>query len=114
METIRFSDQIPYEPAGHYGVVNRLLAGRGAGNLEAVSVWHGLLDEEGGAEMHSHEQSVQIYLLVAGTIVVTSSDESTELSAGDAVIIPAGEPHKLQNSGPGPASLYVVSSPALR
>lgn len=115
MHVVKFSTVEPYEPAGHFGVVNRMLAGRGEGAVEAVSVWHGLLDPGGGAETHVHEHSVQIYVCMAGSVEVEVPTGKTVLERGDTAILDPGEPHAVLNRYPNePAELLVISSPALR
>jgi len=67
-----FEDAEPYVPAGHRGVVNRLLVGRAKGDVAQVSVWHGRLEPGGGAEPHVHEGSLQIYVGVTGQATVST------------------------------------------
>lgn len=112
---IRFEDADPYEPAGHHGVVNRLLVGLGQGDIADVSVWHGRLEPGGGADPHVHEGSLQIYVGIDGVFVVSTGDgvEAT-LRSGDAIVIPAGVEHGLENQADVDATLLVISCPALR
>ena len=105
--------QPPYEPAGHQGVVNRLLAGRALGT-DRVSIWHGTVERGGGSDTHVHDGSVQVYVGLSGTCTVTVGDEVHRLGPLTAVTIPAGRPHRITNDGDEDATLLVVSSPALR
>ena len=114
MELVRFSEAAEYEPAGHHGVVNRLLAGIGRGGVGAVSVWHGRLEPGGGSEVHVHEGSAQIYAGLTGLLMVTNGEMAAPLGPGDVVIIPAGETHDIHNESDDVATLLVISAPALR
>lgn len=111
----RFESADPYEPAGHHGVVNRLLVGLGKGGIPDVSVWHGRLDPGGGAHPHVHEDSLQVYVGIGGAFVVSTGDgvEAT-LGPGDSIVIPAGVEHGLENQTEVDATLLVISCPALR
>ncbi len=114
MQIVRFNDIDTYEPGGHQGVTNRLLTGKGRGEVEDVSVWHGRLSPGGGSDLHVHEYSVQIYVAVTGTIEVSDGDTPAALGSGDTAIIPAGEIHDVHNRTDEDATLLVISAPALR
>lgn len=114
MQLVRFDEVETYEPGGHHGVVNRLLTGRIRGDVDEVSIWHGHLSPGGGSDLHVHDQSVQIYVAVTGTIEVSDGGEPVELGPGDTAIIPAGEVHDVHNRTEEDATLLVISAPALR
>jgi quercetin dioxygenase-like cupin family protein len=114
LELVRFSETAEYEPAGHHGLINRLLAGIGRGGVGAVSVWHGRLEPGGGSDLHVHEGSAQIYAGLTGLLVVTNGATAVRLEPGDVVIIPAGERHDIHNQSDEEATLLVVSAPSLR
>lgn len=105
--------QPAYEPDGHEGVLNRLLAGRQLGN-DRVSIWHGTLQSGGSSDTHVHERSAQIYVGLTGTCTVTVDDQVHDLGPLTAVTISAGRPHRIANDGNEEATLLVVSAPALR
>jgi len=114
IEIVRFEHTTAYEPGGHSRVINRLLAGRHRGGVDAVSVWHGTLSPDGGSDLHVHEGSVQIYVVVTGVLDVSTGGESVVLQPGDTAIIPAGETHDIRNRSQDEATLLVISAPALR
>ncbi len=115
MHVVRWRTAEPYVPAGHEGVVNRLLAGRAEGEIEAVSVWHGTLEPGGFAEPHVHERSVQIYVGLTGQLEVETPSGVANITRGDAVILAATESHGIRNPDDVEmATLLVVSAPALR
>jgi quercetin dioxygenase-like cupin family protein len=109
-----FAELEEYLPPGHHGVLNRLLAGRSLGDTDQVSVWHGRLEPGGGSERHVHEASVQIYIGITGVMTLGVGESEAVLRPLGAAVIPAGEPHFIENRSTGLAEMLVVSVPALR
>lgn len=114
MQVISLTDAPVFEPAGHAGVVNRLLAGETLQGQRDVSVWHGTFAAGGRAEPHVHESSTQVYVALDGSFVVGDGDQEFELAAGSAVVIAAGESHMIENRSGHPSTVLVISAPALR
>lgn len=115
MHVVRWESADEYEPAGHAGVVNRLLVGRAAGGLEDVSIWHGTLEAGGHAETHVHDGSIQVYVALSGALDVETPTDRVTLREGDAATLERNEPHSIRNPHAfEPATLLVVSAPALR
>ena len=56
-------------------------------------------------EPHTLDQD-EIFMVLSGTI--RTAPGAAELGPGDAMIVPAGEPIQLVNTGTGPAELYVA------
>lgn len=110
----RFDDLDEYVPAGHEGVVNRLLVGRANGGDGAVSVWHGRLDPGGRSEVHSHQESLQLYVGVSGEMVVGDGTEEHLLVPMATAIIPAASHHYIENRNDVVAEVLVISVPGLR
>lgn len=110
----RFEEQAEYEPAGHFGVLNRLLVGKALHGDTAVSVWLGELAPGGGADAHVHDGSEQIYVVLRGSVVVDAGDDVYDAGLHAAVHIPAGMPHAIRNTTQADAAVLVISSPALR
>jgi quercetin dioxygenase-like cupin family protein len=114
MRVVDFDSTESYEPAGHTGVVNRLLAGIKTADLREVSVWHGTIGPGGGSDEHVHEGSVQIYVGLSGTLTITAPTGAALVRSYDAAIIEPGEPHAVTNAADAAATLLVISAPALR
>lgn len=58
----------------------------------------------------THTQSrEEVMILLAGTVTVSGGDERFDLSAGDALIIPAQTPHRVDNTGGTDAEWLIVS-----
>ena len=61
---------------------------------------------------HHHRQIEEIYYIVSGRGVITVGDEQSEVEAGDAVYVPRGARHTLENTGSEPIRLLVACGPA--
>ena len=66
---------------------------------------------ESGPRPEAHEGSDQALLLVSGRMKGVIDDADVHLEAGDAIIIPAGTPHRFFNDGEVPALSFSVYSP---
>jgi mannose-6-phosphate isomerase-like protein (cupin superfamily) len=58
-----------------------------------------------GKESHTIDRD-EVFMVLSGTVQVTADGE--KLGAGDAMVVPAGEPIQLSNLGDTPAELYVA------
>lgn len=61
---------------------------------------------------HRHRQIEEIYYVVSGQGLMTVGDESREVEAGDAIYIPRGQRHILENTGVDPIKLILICGPA--
>ena len=64
-----------------------------------------------GNRIESHVDPMEeIYIVVSGTGVMGVGEEEREVGPGDAVWIPAGDPHELLATGAEPCVVLVVAS----
>lgn len=84
-------------------------AQEGAQNL---SVGIGVYNKEQASEFHTHagEEEVMIYLKGQGIMRMEDGSE-VELQRGDITYVPAGEAHKLLNTGEGEFVFLFIYSP---
>lgn len=61
---------------------------------------------------HRHRQIEEIYYIVSGRGLMTVGEETREVGAGDAIYIPRGHLHTLENTGDDPIKLILVCGPA--
>jgi mannose-6-phosphate isomerase-like protein (cupin superfamily) len=61
---------------------------------------------------HHHNQIEEIYYILSGHGRMTVGDEKREVGAGDAVYVPRGHRHSLENTGAEPIRLLLVCGPA--
>jgi mannose-6-phosphate isomerase-like protein (cupin superfamily) len=82
--------------------------------LREGRMWFGtsmLLPGEEGALDPGHPSSVEVFYCCQGQVVVLDERSSFELQAGDALIIPEGDPHTLRNVGQEPALVVWAGAP---
>jgi mannose-6-phosphate isomerase-like protein (cupin superfamily) len=61
---------------------------------------------------HRHNQLEEIYYILSGRGRMSVGDEQSEVGPGDAVYIPRGHRHTLENTGTEPMKLLLVCGPA--
>ncbi len=61
---------------------------------------------------HHHLETEEIYYILRGTGHMTVGTETRAVEAGDAVFIPRGQVHTLENTGAEPLTLLLVCGPA--
>jgi quercetin dioxygenase-like cupin family protein len=82
------------------------------GWVKTIPVW--LVTEEVGAkygtfgyaelpsgsihELHTHPNADEVFYVISGHGIAKSGDEEFEISAGDTVFVPCGEPHYFKNT----------------
>lgn len=68
---------------------------------------------EAGQEQaaHSHAGSDKIYYVLSGRASISVGEDTRQVSAGTAVLAPAGAAHWVHNPGPERLSLLVVMAP---
>ena len=52
-----------------------------------------------GSELHVHKDMEEFYYVLSGRAMIRCGDENAEAKAGDAIFLPAGVPHSVQNIG---------------
>jgi mannose-6-phosphate isomerase-like protein (cupin superfamily) len=61
---------------------------------------------------HHHREIEEIYYILSGRGVMKVGDEKREVAAGDAIYVPRGNSHTLENTGAEPIKLLLVCGPA--
>ena len=61
---------------------------------------------------HHHRELEEVYYILSGSGRMTVGEESSEVAAGDAIYVPRGHRHTLENTGGEPIRLLVVCGPA--
>lgn len=61
---------------------------------------------------HRHRQIEEIYYIVSGRGLMTVGGDTRQVEAGDAVYVPCGHLHTLENTGTVPIKLLLVCGPA--
>ena len=90
----------------------REVAGTPTGNAVNQSLAEATVPPGAETEEHYHGATEEIYLFTRGSGRMKLGDETTEIAAGDTVVIPPGTPHKLWNTGTEPLKLLCCCAPA--
>ncbi len=101
MRAVRFSRRAELEPyTTRDGSTIREWAGPGyAAEAAGQSLAEATLPPGSATVPHLHRLSEEIYLLTAGDGLLRVGDEERRVTAGDCVVIPPGEVHRLRNTG---------------
>lgn len=59
----------------------------------------------------THEDTDQLLTFVSGSGEADVAGQTTQITQGDLVAVPAGTPHNFRNTGPNPLVLYTVYGP---
>lgn len=78
-----------------------------------MAVSHAVMLAHGGAEMHVHAESEQIFYVLAGELKVYNGKETSIVSAGQWLVTEAGEPHQVTGSGRMDCQYITVTCPPL-
>ena len=96
-----------YTPAGHDASVMSRSIYKGEVDIHATSFPAGA-----GMEEEVHEELGHVFLMLKGSMEVLQKGELLKrLKEGDAVYIPAGELHEVQNKGQEEAVFLAVTFP---
>jgi mannose-6-phosphate isomerase-like protein (cupin superfamily) len=77
----------------------------------AQSLAEATLEPGQATERHYHRASEEIYLMTAGSGVLEIDGETRRVTAGDAILIPPGAWHTLENDGTDPLKLMCCCAP---
>lgn len=79
-------------------------------NRSASASTH-LVRARGAEKPHTHDQHDLIVVLVSGSARAHVGDQVVEAKPGDAISIPRGQPHWVENTGPEPSLSFAIFSP---
>jgi mannose-6-phosphate isomerase-like protein (cupin superfamily) len=75
------------------------------------SLAEALLEPSQATERHYHERSEEIYLVTKGSGELEIDGESIRVRPGDAILIPPGAWHTLENTGTSELTILCMCSP---
>jgi mannose-6-phosphate isomerase-like protein (cupin superfamily) len=107
MDVTRIADARPYDAPKHFDMRGLRLQGFDASSSEAF--WVGLSHflPGGGAESDATPLE-KVYVVLEGTVTVSTDDGDTELGALDSCRLAATERRSIENRTNRPASMLVV------
>ena len=95
-----------------HGSEIRPLIDRTTSDIERCSLAEEVLPAGASVSRHHHLETEEVYYILRGAGRMTVGDEVREVSAGDAIFIPRGQSHTLENIGPETMTLLLVCGPA--
>ncbi len=95
-----------------HGSEIRPLIDRTTASIERCSLAEEVMPVGAKIEPHHHLDTEEIYYILRGTGHMTVGAETRAVEAGDAVFIPRGQVHTLENTGAEPLTLLLVCGPA--
>ena len=63
-------------------------------------------------ELHHHQKSEEFYYVVCGSGIIEIDNEISNVSIGDAILIPPGSKHTIFNTGKIPLKILCCCAPA--
>jgi len=63
-----------------------------------------------GPSLHTHEYP-EVFIMLEGSATFRGPDSEVEVSAGEVVVVPAGEPHGFKASGDGSRQVNIHVNP---
>ncbi|HZH91573.1 MAG TPA: cupin domain-containing protein [Pyrinomonadaceae bacterium] len=95
-----------------HGSEIRPLVDRTTSEIELCSLAEEVLPAGAAVGRHHHLETEEVYYLLEGRGRMTVAGETRDVSAGDAIFIPRGAMHMLENTGDTPIRLLLVCGPA--
>ena len=95
-----------------HGSEIRPLIDRTTSGVELCSLAEETLPPGAAVTRHFHRETEEVYYVLAGAGVMTVGGSVREVAAGDAVYIPRGAEHTLENTGAAPMTILLVCGPA--
>jgi mannose-6-phosphate isomerase-like protein (cupin superfamily) len=95
-----------------HGSEIRPLIDRTTSEIEQCSLAEETLPPGAAVGRHHHIETEEIYYILSGNGQMTVGDNVENVRAGDAVYIPKGHLHTLQNTGAAPMTILLVCGPA--
>ena len=95
-----------------HGSEIRPLVDRTTSEIELCSLAEEVLPPGAAVGRHHHTETEEIYYVLRGRGRMTVGAEAREVAAGDAVFIPRGHTHTLENTGAEPMTILLVCGPA--
>ena len=95
-----------------HGSEIRPLIDRTTSSVERCSLAEEVLPAGKSVSRHYHLETEEVYYILHGEGRMTVGSEAKDVSAGDAIFIPRGSTHTLENTGQTPMTILLVCGPA--
>ena len=95
-----------------HGSEIRPLIDRTTSSIERCSLAEEVLPAGKSVGRHYHLETEEVYYILQGAGRMTIGSEVKDVTAGDAIFIPRGSTHTLENTGQTPMTILLVCGPA--
>jgi mannose-6-phosphate isomerase-like protein (cupin superfamily) len=95
-----------------HGSEIRPLIDRTTSGIERCSLAEEVLPPGASVGRHYHLETEEVYYILCGAGRMTVGKEVQEVAAGDAVFIPRGQTHTLENTGRQAMTILLICGPA--
>ncbi len=95
-----------------HGSEIRPLIDRTTSSIERCSLAEEILPPGASVGRHHHVLTEEVYYILEGSGMMTVGNETRAVGSGDAVFIPRGHAHTLENTGQSPMNILLVCGPA--
>jgi mannose-6-phosphate isomerase-like protein (cupin superfamily) len=95
-----------------HGSEIRPLVDRTTSDIERCSLAEEVLPVGAAVGRHYHTETEEVYYILRGNGRMTVGDEVRDVSTGDAIFIPRGHVHSLENTGQEEMTIMLVCGPA--
>lgn len=95
-----------------HGSEIRPLIDRTTSSIERCSLAEEVLPAGKSVGRHYHVETEEVYYILQGTGRMTVGNEVKDVTTGDAIFIPRGSTHTLENTGQTPMTILLVCGPA--
>jgi quercetin dioxygenase-like cupin family protein len=102
-----------FNPPLHTGVTSREIVSQDTPAQHVAFHMSTIAPGGGGSELDTHPASEQIFYVLSGQVKFLGDGTELVARAGQAVFIPAGEPHASINEGDVDAVCLVITTPPL-
>ena len=95
-----------------HGSEIRPLIDRTTSGIERCSLAEEVLPAGKSVGRHYHLETEEVYYILQGEGRMSVGGDTREVAAGDAIFIPRGSTHTLENTGQTPMTILLVCGPA--
>jgi quercetin dioxygenase-like cupin family protein len=110
VKVVRANEIEPFEGPDGNATTGLATPSRGAGEVSVIRQ----RQRPGGSNPLHHHDREEVMALLAGSVTVVLDGERHVLSAGDAIVVPAGTVHRVENAGDETAEWLILSSATRR
>lgn len=104
---IKRTESVPGFSSPHGEVVHELIGHTGGGSTQH-SVAQITLHIGKASRKHYHPEAEESYYILAGRGRITMDDETVQVSAGDAIMIPPNVVHQIFNDSPSDKLIFLA------